>query len=112
MIRKAFCLVTFDLVPASIRLGGAGLLLPAVSAEAQRAGKVPRLGFLSAAPSIDPAFIQGLSDLGYAHAKTIVIEHRSADSKLERLPELAAELVDLKHHCHPRHPPAARAANR
>src|SRR5262245_12991763 len=63
---------------------------------AQQPKKVPRIGFLTAAPSIDPAFFEGLRDLGYVDGKSIVIELRSAEGKLERLPELAADLVNLK----------------
>jgi putative tryptophan/tyrosine transport system substrate-binding protein len=63
---------------------------------AQQPKKMPRIGFLSAAPSIDRAFFDGLRELGYIDKKTIFIEHRSADGKLEQLPELAAELVGLK----------------
>src|SRR5215813_2714229 len=71
------------------------------SVEAQQPKKVPTVGFLVLAPrsSISPrveAFRQGLHDLGYVEGKTIVIEYRSADEKLDRLPELAAELVHLK----------------
>jgi len=65
-------------------------------AEAQQPKKVPRIGFLSAAPSIDSAFVEGLRDLGYVDGKNIVVELRSAQGKLDRLPELAAELVSLK----------------
>ena len=65
-------------------------------AEAQQPKKVPRIGFLSAAPSIDSAFLEGLRDLGYVDGKNIVVELRSAQGKLDRLPELAAELVSLK----------------
>jgi putative tryptophan/tyrosine transport system substrate-binding protein len=72
-------------------------LLATVSlAEAQQPKKVPRIGFLSAAPSIDTAFLEGLRDLGYVDGKNIVVELRSAQGKLDRLPELAAELVSLK----------------
>lgn len=82
MLRGFFCLV--------LLLASGGI------AEAQQPKKVARIGFLSAAPSIDPAFLDGLRDLGYVNGKTIVIEHRSADGKLERLPDLATELVTLK----------------
>jgi len=67
-----------------------------VSAEAQQLAKVPRIGFLSATPSISPAFLEGLRALGYMEKKNIIIEHRSAQDKLERLPDLAADLVNLK----------------
>jgi putative ABC transport system substrate-binding protein len=62
--------------------------------------KIPRIGFLSAAsPSaaafrIEP-FRQGLRELGYLEGKTIVIEYRFAERKLDRLAALAAELVGL-----------------
>ena len=42
------------------------------------------------------AFRQGLRELGYVEGKTIVIEWRSAEGQLDRLPSLAAELVRLK----------------
>jgi putative tryptophan/tyrosine transport system substrate-binding protein len=68
---------------------------------AQQRGKVPRIGFL-AAPS--PAFFstrmnafrEGLYDLGHVEGKNIAIEYRYAGGKLDRLPALAAELVQLK----------------
>jgi putative tryptophan/tyrosine transport system substrate-binding protein len=65
-----------------------------------RAGNMPRLGMLmpGAAPSatiLEP-FYRGLHELGYFEGKNIAIERRYADSIVERLPDLAAELVKLK----------------
>jgi putative ABC transport system substrate-binding protein len=70
-------------------------------ASAQQAGKFPRIGFLSgASPSTNvprhEAFRQGLRELGYVEGKNIVIEYRYAEGKLDRLRELAADLVRLK----------------
>ena len=66
---------------------------------AQQAGKIPRLGILLFnSPQTDPIgpLIQGLRALGYVDGKTVSIEYRYAEGKPERLPNLAAELVQLK----------------
>jgi len=71
------------------------LCLPA---EAQQPKKIPRIGFLlggSASFRVE-AFRQGLHNLGYVEGQNIAIEFRYAEGKLERLPVLAAELVQLK----------------
>ena len=77
-----------------------GLLTAPLAAEAQQAAKVPRIGYLAANPAasthLPEAFRQGLRDLGYVEDRNVVIETRSAEGKLERLPALAAELVALK----------------
>jgi putative tryptophan/tyrosine transport system substrate-binding protein len=78
-----------------------GLLTTASIAEAQQPAKMPRIGFLiGSSPSANAArieaFRQGLRELGYVEGKNIVIEWRSADGKLDRVPALAAELVRLK----------------
>jgi putative tryptophan/tyrosine transport system substrate-binding protein len=70
-------------------------------AEAQQATKIPRIGFLgftslSAIAARIEAFQQGLREFGYVEGKNIVVEYRSAEGELDRLPELAAELVRLK----------------
>src|SRR5438093_3482997 len=65
-------------------------------ADAQQPAKLRRIGFLAGASSIHPAFLQGLHDLGYVEGKNIVIEPRYAEGNLDRLPELAGELVRLK----------------
>ena len=77
------------------------LLVTVPFAEAQQAKKLPRIGYLSAgSPSTNSArieaFRQGLRELGYVEGKNIVIEYRYAEGKLDRLSELAAELVRLK----------------
>ena len=69
--------------------------------EAQQAAKIPRIGYLGgAAPSANAdrreAFRQGLRELGHVEEKNIIIEWRSVEGKLDRLPALAAELVRLK----------------
>ncbi len=72
------------------------------SAEAQKAGKVYRIGFLDfrlRSTTTDPRLIalrQGLRELGYVEGQNLVFEYRSAKGKRERLPEVAAELVRLK----------------
>jgi putative ABC transport system substrate-binding protein len=79
----------------------AGALLAApLAAEAQQAAKAARVGFLSSNLAGDrrspKEFLQGLRDLGYVEGRNVVIESRDAEGKLDRLPELAAELVALK----------------
>jgi putative ABC transport system substrate-binding protein len=70
-------------------------------AQAQQTTKVISIGYLSG-PSLSAnaarieAFRQGLRALSYVEGKNIVIEWRSADGKLDRVPALAAELVRLK----------------
>jgi putative ABC transport system substrate-binding protein len=70
-------------------------------AEAQQAGKVPRIGFLGNSTAaleenlIGP-FRDGLRDLGYVEGKNIVIEWRWAEGKYERFPALIAELIATK----------------
>lgn len=84
-----------DTVLALLALGAAPL-----AAEAQRAAKVARIGYLSPnladTPHLRDAFVQGLRELGYVEGRDVVIEHRNAEGKLEQLPALAAELVALK----------------
>jgi putative ABC transport system substrate-binding protein len=83
--------------------GAAALLAAPLAAEAQPAGKVPRLGYLSALSGSDPQlhrsldeFRQRLRELGYVEGQSLAIEYRWAEGKIERLPDLAAELVRLK----------------
>jgi putative tryptophan/tyrosine transport system substrate-binding protein len=85
------CLVTLTL----------SLLAAPLAAEAQPPAKIPRLGVLSSwSVTTDArhhdAFLQGLHALGYVEGQTIVLEERWAEGNLQRLPDLAAELVRLQ----------------
>src|SRR5438477_6129077 len=68
--------------------------------EAQQTKEIPRIGFLQAqsastASARVEGFRQGLHERGYTEGKNITIEYRYAEGRLERLPDLAAELVRL-----------------
>jgi putative ABC transport system substrate-binding protein len=77
------------------------LTLCGAMAEAQQPKKVSRLGYLSSFdPATDSSGIEAirraLRELGHIEGQNIAIEYRYAEGKLDRLPELAAELVRLK----------------
>src|SRR5437773_4057373 len=94
----------------------AGVLAAPLTARAQQAGKVYRIGILEPIPAAQnaanlDALRKGLRDLGYVEGRNLVIEYRSADGRAERFPELASELVRLKLDLIvTRGTPAARAA--
>src|SRR5262247_2340886 len=71
------------------------------SAEAQQPAKVPRIGFLwGSTPQAEKhrlvVFQQGLQALGYVEGKTILVEHRYAEGKLDKFPETVVKLIALK----------------
>ena len=77
------------------------LVLGQPAAAADTAGRVFRLGFLGQTSAADlarqaDALRQGLRSLGYEEGRNLAIEYRWAERKLDRLPALAAELVELK----------------
>jgi putative ABC transport system substrate-binding protein len=77
------------------------LLAVPLFGDAQPAGKVYRIGYLSAGSGnlsspYTTAFRQGLRELGWVVGQNIVIEYRSAEGQFDRLPALAAELVRVK----------------
>src|SRR5437899_12695632 len=78
-----------------------GILAAPLAADAQPPEKIRRIGVLAAGSPTTyiaryEAFRQGLGELGYVEGRTIAIEYRYAEGKLERLSDLAAELVGLK----------------
>jgi putative ABC transport system substrate-binding protein len=80
----------------------AGALAAPLASFAQQPTKIPRIGFLHpASPGGVPgmrleAFRDALHELGYVEGKNVQLEVRWGEGKLERLPALAAELVQLK----------------
>ena len=80
---------------------GTMLLTLTCRVEAQQTTKIPRIAYFTAAPlsamkdRID-GFRQGLRELGYIEGKNIVIEWRSPEGNPDRMPTLAAQLVQLK----------------
>jgi len=77
------------------------LLAVAVIAEAQQPKKFPRIGYLSLGDAAREstraeAIRLALRELGYVEGQNIAIEYRYGEEKLNRLAELAAELVRLK----------------
>ena len=70
--------------------------------EAQQPKKVPRIGYISNSGDANnpgpflQAFRQGLRDFGYIEGKNILVEFRSAEGKLDRIPGFVAELVQRK----------------
>src|SRR5215472_9432226 len=76
-------------------LGGAAAW--PLAARAQQAGKIHKVGYLS--PSLPSVYISlvfdNLRELGWIEGKNVTFEYRFAENRLERLPELASELVRL-----------------
>src|SRR5690348_6249191 len=79
-------------------LGGA-VALP-LTAGAQQPVKSHRIAYLALLPGEDTTlakpFLGRLQELGYSEGKNITLLYRSADGRAERLPELAAELVQAR----------------
>jgi putative ABC transport system substrate-binding protein len=75
------------------------LLAAPLAAEAQQAGKIARIAFISTTASLESpttsAFRQGLQELGYVEGQNILIEWRWGGGTTERLPTFAAEVIGL-----------------
>jgi putative tryptophan/tyrosine transport system substrate-binding protein len=71
-----------------------------LAADAQPAGKMPRIGFLHTAGErlacSTPNFLRALPELGYVEGRTIRIEWRCAEGSTERADQFARELVRLE----------------
>jgi putative ABC transport system substrate-binding protein len=81
-------------------VAGAPLIL-ALAVEAQQAGKVPRIGYLTqnsveTSPHLHAAFWQELRERGWVDGRNILREIRSPDGKVELFPALIAELIQLR----------------
>ncbi|HEV2009301.1 MAG TPA: ABC transporter substrate-binding protein [Burkholderiales bacterium] len=84
-----------------VALGAGALAAPLACFAQQQRSKVARIGLLesssaSSSANLHEALIAGLRELGLVEGKNIIIEYRWADGKYERLPGLAAELVQMK----------------
>jgi ABC-type uncharacterized transport system substrate-binding protein len=69
-------------------------------ASAQKREATPHVGILTptSSPTAKPlwdAFRESMKELGYVEGKSVVYEYRSAEGQLDRLPQLAAELVTI-----------------
>ena len=79
-----------------------GILAAPLAIQGQGPRNVPKIGYLVLSPLAEPpsaerrAFLEGLRDLGYLVGQNLIIEYRSAAWNRELLPDLAAELVELK----------------
>ena len=84
---------------AFIAVIGGGLLAAPAVAPAQPAAQAPRIGFLwggTLNPSLLREFEDALRARGWVSGWNITIEHRAAEGRSERLPQLAAELVQAR----------------
>jgi putative tryptophan/tyrosine transport system substrate-binding protein len=80
----------------SLALAGLGLIAGCgiIPPSAQPAPKIPRVGVLAGVSQPQhEGFRQGLRDLGYTDGESITVEYQYADGRIDRLPELATELV-------------------
>jgi putative ABC transport system substrate-binding protein len=85
-----------------------GLATWSLTAKAQPAGKVYRVGLIFTTSPVSEmagpepvhpfarAFVQGLRALGYVEGQNLILERRSAEGRFERFGDIVAELVRFK----------------
>jgi putative tryptophan/tyrosine transport system substrate-binding protein len=81
-------------------LGGATVGWP-LAARAQQPGKLPTIGFLGTASAsvwgpFTDTFVQRLRELGWIEGRTVAIEYRWGEGRIERFAEIAAEFAKIK----------------
>jgi len=86
--------------PAAIVILAAVVFITPLASDAQPAGKVWRIGFISSLASSTAnyqaeGFTKGLRELGYMEGHNVIIEYRWAEGDYNRLPSLAKELIGL-----------------
>jgi ABC-type uncharacterized transport system substrate-binding protein len=78
-----------------------GTLAAPLAADAQQAAKVPRIDVLhpgtpAGSSHLFEAFKQGLREHGYVEGQSIILERRFGEARVERISDIAAELVRIK----------------
>lgn len=68
---------------------------------AQQSARLPTIGFLGSSTASEwsdwvAGFVQGMHEHGWIDGRTVTIDYRWADGRVERYAEIAAELVRLK----------------
>jgi putative ABC transport system substrate-binding protein len=82
-------------------VGGAAAWPVAAPAQPQTAGPMRRIGYLfrgsaGATVNLSAAFRKGLSESGYLEGRNVAVEYRFAEGQIEKLPALAADLVERR----------------
>ena len=90
----------FELCAAAVLASGAVGAWP-LAARAEPPAKVPRVGWIWSGPTTgNPAevagFRQGLKEFGYVEGQNIIVDYRFSEGRVDRLADLAAELVQLQ----------------